>query len=775
MQICSAIRPAIRSAISAAIISAFCARAVAGPLLGQLFPLTAPGVTNPGYAFDYSDLTEEKLAWRKNLLTYTEQFDSAVWSKTQVGVAGLPVLTAAYSAAPDGTMTAQRLQMTLNGSTSLADYCTLHQFYSAQIGRTFSHGVWLKTNDGTTKVLIYRDDNAQTVNKPITVTPVWQRFTAENGVAVTASLNACRLWLRGAQGTADSVDLSIWGAQLNVGPALLDYQKLSDVSSEFLATFPNHALFRDITGAVACYQLEDPCGLALDMRFGGARSVELAVNGTFDVDANWNKGSGWAITGGRAVRSPIASGSVLSQAYPLIAGRLYEIGFDCFNVTGTFQAALRGVTTVLGTNVVTTNFTGRYTTKIFAVVGGTSFDITTSSANFSGEFDNYTIKEVYGNHAVQATAGDRPIISSKYNQLPNSAWQGGGTIPTGWTQPVAAATTATAGVDGNTVYRFPAAAARAFFAAPLVSLALGQVMSLGVTVEAIASGSVPVQDTVIFAPSSGAGTNAFYADGVLVAASAPVAVGQRVVCVTTCTTAGTFIPRAGAGCSGNATVDISLSRPAVTAGGVASVGRYQRTNADGTYDYAGFLIGARGNGINSSMSIPSLNLSASQRAILASAVMKMGDATRGIVQEHTGTASNSGSFNIEGPFGPNQGNFRFALSGSPGNGAPASSLVSGYPAPALAVLQSSLDTSQAAVADAVRSRVNGVEAGSKSGSTGGTANLANDAHYLWRRGSATGVNFDGFIYRAICRGGDFDATTNSLADRWLNERVKAFA
>ena len=53
-----------------------------------------------GVWYDPSDIN---LTWRRNLLTYTEQFDNAAWAK------GNATVTANAAVAPDGTMTADKL------------------------------------------------------------------------------------------------------------------------------------------------------------------------------------------------------------------------------------------------------------------------------------------------------------------------------------------------------------------------------------------------------------------------------------------------------------------------------------------------------------------------------------------------------------------------------------------------------------------------------------------------------------------------------------------
>ncbi len=56
-----------------------------------------------GLWLDPNDMNSAKVNWRRNLLTYSEQFDNIAWQKAQASI------TANATAAPDGTITADKL------------------------------------------------------------------------------------------------------------------------------------------------------------------------------------------------------------------------------------------------------------------------------------------------------------------------------------------------------------------------------------------------------------------------------------------------------------------------------------------------------------------------------------------------------------------------------------------------------------------------------------------------------------------------------------------
>lgn len=154
-----------------------------------------------------------------NQLLYSEQFDNAAWGKSAIGTASVSVVTANYGAAPDGQTTADRVVFALNGGTTVDDKSELQQMLTTIAGTTYTQSVWLKTTDGSTKVLqlSFNGENP----KLITVTGTWQRFS-NTGVA-SDTYRGFRLALRGTTGTSDSADVLIWGAQQGVGSYTTSY------------------------------------------------------------------------------------------------------------------------------------------------------------------------------------------------------------------------------------------------------------------------------------------------------------------------------------------------------------------------------------------------------------------------------------------------------------------------------------------------------------------------------------------------------------------------
>jgi len=194
--------------------------------------------------FDHNPVTGESLGLeieeqRTNLLTYSEQFDNAAWTK------GLSSITTNAIAAPDGTLTADKLvEDTSNGSHLIRQSVT-----GLASGSTLTLSVYLKAAERTT-AQIYFNDNASTGNRiqadfnlssgttssatnfgtftgaSSSITSVgngWYRCTI-SGVAVGVTAVGNRVIMSTANYTGDGTSgIYIWGAQLEVGGFATSY------------------------------------------------------------------------------------------------------------------------------------------------------------------------------------------------------------------------------------------------------------------------------------------------------------------------------------------------------------------------------------------------------------------------------------------------------------------------------------------------------------------------------------------------------------------------
>jgi hypothetical protein len=142
-----------------------------------------------------------------NLVSYSQDFTNAYWSKTNQGVGSNAVITPNYTTSPDGTNNAFRLQCNLNGGTTSNDRSWMIASFTAPATSTLS--IWIKLNSAGTKTFVFSDAGGGT--KTISGTD-WQRI---DGTFVGAA-GQFRIGLIGGS-TSDTLDCSIWGAQAESG------------------------------------------------------------------------------------------------------------------------------------------------------------------------------------------------------------------------------------------------------------------------------------------------------------------------------------------------------------------------------------------------------------------------------------------------------------------------------------------------------------------------------------------------------------------------------
>lgn len=155
---------------------------------------------------------------RTNILLQSQTIDNAAWTKTNAGTGSVAVVTADQGVAPDGTTTADRVQLALNGGTTTSDLSWLRQAVTVSSSTTYAWSIWMKSNTGSTYVVSLPDVTTGALITA-TVTPEWKRFdiASTTGGAFTAGLPGIRLRGGLTPANSDSADLLVWGGQLEVG------------------------------------------------------------------------------------------------------------------------------------------------------------------------------------------------------------------------------------------------------------------------------------------------------------------------------------------------------------------------------------------------------------------------------------------------------------------------------------------------------------------------------------------------------------------------------
>jgi hypothetical protein len=181
-----------------------------------------------------------------NLLTFSEQFDNAVWSKLAFGSGSVPVVTANASIAPDGTLTADRVLFNCGGSTASDRSALLQVVTGLSLGQSYVGTVWIKANTPSDvgKQLRFVGDSVLNQNI-VTLTADWQRVSASGTCTLTVNNNFI-IETRGTFTTNQTADFLIWGAQLNTGSTALPY--VATTSSIYLPPSYNSTTPKNLLG-----------------------------------------------------------------------------------------------------------------------------------------------------------------------------------------------------------------------------------------------------------------------------------------------------------------------------------------------------------------------------------------------------------------------------------------------------------------------------------------------------------------------------------------------
>ena len=163
-------------------------------------------------------------------------------------------------------------------------------------------------------------------------------------------------------------------------------------------------LYQDSKGLTPVTGTGQPVGLMLDKSKGLTLGSEAVTNGTFDTDTDWTKGTGWTISGG--VASFVATGSQanLTQSC-LTIGKTYKISWDQTSSAGSLVIYV-GITAPAGP------VSGSGNKSLIVTASGNTTLYIQAQSTFTGTIDNFSIRELPGNHATQSSSTKRPVLQS---------------------------------------------------------------------------------------------------------------------------------------------------------------------------------------------------------------------------------------------------------------------------------------------------------------------------------------------------------------------------
>lgn len=373
-----------------------------------------------GFAYDMEDITPEKTAWRRNLLTYSNDYSNVIWTKQNTTVT--PSI-----AAPDGSYTASKLiaNATLN----------THQLYTTFAAKSWKIPVTISFYAKAaelSKIIVFANwditgqydlSTGIATGNGRSMVPVgngWYRcsYTGNADDTVTRTYGIRLLDASGEFNfTGDGVKgVYIWGAQLEYG-SLTDYQPITDFKTEFLKAFPQHVLYQDVAGTIPALLPSDPVSLFLDKSKGLVLGSELVINGDFSDGL-----TGWTpvittpatvnVVNSTAELSAVGVGAIsrLRKLLTVSAGTWYKVQVDVTGNTSSSTVLQLG-STAGGTDYG--NFalvSGKNTFHVY--VAGTNLHVQIYKGANNGTIyvDNVSIKSISGNHAYQPTSSCRPLL-----------------------------------------------------------------------------------------------------------------------------------------------------------------------------------------------------------------------------------------------------------------------------------------------------------------------------------------------------------------------------
>ena len=147
-----------------------------------------------------------------NLLSYSQQFDNDAWTAIFIGAGALPVLTANHGTAPDGTLTAYRLQASRSNAGG-GDRSHLQLLVTAPLGSSLTRSIWVKSTDGTPQDIQTTDSTENFSTSTVTVGAEWQliEFDYDNTLSESSRF---QVGFTNTDTASLTSDVLIWGAHI---------------------------------------------------------------------------------------------------------------------------------------------------------------------------------------------------------------------------------------------------------------------------------------------------------------------------------------------------------------------------------------------------------------------------------------------------------------------------------------------------------------------------------------------------------------------------------
>ena len=719
-----------------------------------------------GVWYDPSDIN---LTWRRNLLTYSEQFDNAVWNKTSTTV------TPNAAIAPDGTTTADKLIADTSNavhalnftSNSVLGACTRTVYAKAGEVSRIEVSAYYPSTDYAAAIFNLSSGTVvfTTAGDTATISSIsdgWYRcsLTTTRGGSTNFGSFSIRPNIGGGQNGAFTGDgtsgIYIWGAQLEVGSTASTYQRITDGIQDYFAAQPLPVLYRDAAGTQPVTAVEQPVGLMLDKSKGLVLGPELVTNGDFsNGSTGWAFGNAsWSVSGGRATNDGTNGVyASLVQSGIIVAGKFYVVEWDQTTTSGSVNLWFAGTQSVV--SIVTGS--GRKSLKVRATVSGSLF----FEASIGGvlSIDNISVRELPGNHAFNPSGNSAnfPVLSARYNefekteQFDNAYWGKVGCVVSAPELVGTVLANKVTPSGTNFVNKVITRTGKVRFSVKPNGVRYLLLYQYGSSTFKDAVFDLQLA-TITRAAAGVSASISLRPDGFLdlaITQSDVVSIESGVQAVD----AGTSPANqsyAGGGSYYLSRADLRVANDAL------NQPAYQRVNTSTDYDTVGFKPYLRFNGTNQWLQTNSIDFTYGDKMFVCAGVRKLSDAAQAIVVE---TSTSNGTFTVAAPRNavPNyawtsRGTLNVEATAPSSYSAPITNVVSGI---------GDISGSQSVI------RVNSSQVANNSASQG-TGNYSNLPLYIGAR-AGTSLFFNGRLYQLVIAAGSEIRVAEEDSDLFLSE------
>ena len=294
-------------------------------------------VSNDVPRIDYTDSEDGALLLEPsstNLVTHSEDFSNASWTKLGNASGSIPILTTNYALSPDGTQNATRLQCDLNGGVTTSDQSIIYDIDSSNTSQTIS--IYLKSNNGKNQEVYLA--NTFGANDTVLITSKWKRYVFTH----TSSNHTFSLGTRGSTGSSDVLDILIWGAQSesgNLSSYIPTQGAVSTRSAETASGSGNSEVFNDSEGVLffegsALADIVSSERITISNGTSSNNRLVIEYDETFGLVKFWVTGGG--TTNGEVQISGVkkTESNKISVLYKADVLKIYINGFNVGNGTG---------------------------------------------------------------------------------------------------------------------------------------------------------------------------------------------------------------------------------------------------------------------------------------------------------------------------------------------------------------------------------------------------------------------------------------------------------